>query len=131
VPSAVLTEIERTGLWATDIEIWRVHYARTLAEWRKRFNAARADGRIPPTYDARFQRMWEFYLSACECVFAFGSSHVFQIQLARERDGVPLHREYIEDAERRYASREHEMMDRLDATAAAALDAPAYSGDLD
>ena len=123
--SETFAQIERTGLWATDIEIWRVHYARTLAEWRKRFNAARAEGRIPPAYDARFQRMWEFYLSACEGVFAYGSSHVFQIQLARERDGVPLHRDYIGDAERRYAAREAEMMDRLDATAAAALDAPA------
>jgi cyclopropane-fatty-acyl-phospholipid synthase len=111
--SETFANIEKTGLWATDVEIWRVHYARTLEEWRRRFLAARDAGKLPAAYDARFQRMWEFYLSACECVFDYGSSQVFQIQLARERDGVPLHRNYIAQMEQLYAAREPEFMERL------------------
>lgn len=118
--SETFADIERSGLWATDVEIWRVHYARTLEEWRRRFVEARDSGRLPPAYDARFQRMWEFYLSACQCVFDYGSSHVFQIQLARERDGVPLHRDYIAQTERDYAEREPAFMERLWASADAA-----------
>ncbi|MDP2355714.1 MAG: cyclopropane-fatty-acyl-phospholipid synthase family protein [Beijerinckiaceae bacterium] len=111
--SETFAEIERTGLWATDVEIWRVHYARTLEEWRRRFICARDDGRLPAAYDERFQRMWEFYLSACQCVFEYGSSHVFQIQLARQRDGVPLHRDYIAETERLYAERDADIVERL------------------
>ncbi len=39
--SEVLTAIERTGLWVTDCEMLRLHYAFTLREWRKRFLANR------------------------------------------------------------------------------------------
>lgn len=119
--SETFANIERTGLWATDMEIWRVHYARTLEEWRRRFLAARDAGKLPASCDERFQRMWEFYLSACQCVFDYGSSHVFQIQLARRRDGVPLDRGYIADAERLYAQREEGVMERLWETAALAI----------
>lgn len=119
--SETFADIERSGLWATDVEIWRVHYARTLEEWRRRFLAARDEGRLPPRYDERFQRMWEFYLSTCECVFDYGSSHVFQIQLARERDGAPLHRDYIGACEREYAAREPAFLEKLWATAETAM----------
>src|SRR5579872_5437211 len=42
--SEVMRSIERSGLYATDIEILRLHYAETLKEWRARFcrNWARA-----------------------------------------------------------------------------------------
>lgn len=120
--SETFADIEKSGLWATDIEIWRMHYARTLEEWRRRFIVARDNGTLPPPYDERFQTMWEFYLSACECVFDYGSSHVFQIQLARERDGVPLHRDYIGECEARFAAREPEFMERLWASTEAAFD---------
>ena len=47
------------------LEDFASHYARTLAEWRKRFNAER--GAIRQLgYDERFCRMWEFYLAYCE-----------------------------------------------------------------
>ena len=116
--SETFANIERTGLWTTDVEIWRVHYARTLEEWRRRFLEARDAGKLPPACDERFQRMWEFYLSACQCVFDYGSSHVFQIQLARQRDGVPLHRGYIAERERLYAEQDAGVIERLWETAA-------------
>ena len=43
--------------------------------------------------------MWEFYLAVCEMAFRHGRLMVFQIQLAKRRDSVPLTRDYIADAE--------------------------------
>jgi cyclopropane-fatty-acyl-phospholipid synthase len=100
--SEVLAAVERQGLWVTDIEILRVHYADTLAAWNERFQAQRE--RIAKLYDERFCRMWEFYLLACENEFRLGGCMVFQIQLARKRDAAPFTRDYITDTERRYAT---------------------------
>lgn len=100
--SEVLAAVERQGLWVTDIEILRVHYADTLAAWNDRFQARRAQ--IAKLYDERFCRMWEFYLLACENEFRLGCCMVFQMQLARKRDAAPLTRDYMVDTERRYAN---------------------------
>ncbi|MEM7434912.1 MAG: cyclopropane-fatty-acyl-phospholipid synthase family protein [Myxococcota bacterium] len=58
------------------------HYARTLREWRVRFDARRGDI-ASLGYSARFQRMWEFYLSACEGAFVERHCGVAQLLLAR------------------------------------------------
>lgn len=112
--------IERAGLWTLDNETWRVHYARTLAEWRRRFDAARWPA--VEMYDERFARMWEVYLSACEGAFEYGSSMVFQIQLGRERDGVPLTRDYLADAKLKLKKGEPDIVLRLAESTRAALD---------
>ncbi|MCG4996212.1 hypothetical protein L0N09_28350, partial [Bacteroides thetaiotaomicron] len=52
-------------------------------------------------YDERFCRMWEFYLAGAECAFRFEGECVFQLQLARKHDAVPITRDYLADAERR------------------------------
>ena len=91
--SEVSAAVELSGLWVLDIEVWRKHYGYTLREWRSRF-AQRRDEAVA-LYDERFARMWEFYLAACECVFIHGPNNVLQVQLARERDAVPLTRDYI------------------------------------
>ena len=100
--SEAFAAVERSGLWTLDTEIWRVHYAYTLAAWRERFLANR--DRVVGMYDERFARMWEIYLSACENAFAYGSSCVFQMQLGRARDAVPLSRGYMAEAEARLAA---------------------------
>jgi cyclopropane-fatty-acyl-phospholipid synthase len=92
--SEVLPAIERAGLWVTDIEILRLHYAETLKAWRARFAAHRAE--IAALYDERFCRMWEFYLSISEIAFRYRRCMVFQIQLAKRVDAVPLTRDYME-----------------------------------
>ena len=46
-------------------------------------------------YDERFCRMWEFYLAGCEIAFRYRRQMVFQIQLARQQDAVPLTRDYM------------------------------------
>lgn len=96
--SEVLPVVERQQLWATDIEILRLHYADTLRLWRQRFAANR--NKIAALYDERFCRMWELYLTGSELAFRHGGHMVFQIQLAKRQDAVPLTRDYITDWDR-------------------------------
>jgi cyclopropane-fatty-acyl-phospholipid synthase len=58
------------------------HYARTLAEWRRRFEAAWPE-LAPMGFDDRFRRMWRFYLAYCEAGFRTGRIDVVQVGLAR------------------------------------------------
>jgi cyclopropane-fatty-acyl-phospholipid synthase len=92
--SQVMPAIERSGLWLTDLEILRLHYAETLRHWRDRF-LGHDDG----TADQRFRRMWEFYLTVSEMSFRFGGFMVFQAQLARQVDAVPITRDYMFEQE--------------------------------
>jgi cyclopropane-fatty-acyl-phospholipid synthase len=98
--SEVLTAIEKAGLWVTDMEILRLHYAETLRHWRQRFLANRDRIKQMAGYDDRFCRMWEFYLAACEISFRYMNQMVFQLQLAKKQDAVPLTRDYMLDAEK-------------------------------
>ncbi|MGE4481186.1 class I SAM-dependent methyltransferase [Acidocella sp.] len=99
--SEVLAAVEKTGLRTADIEVLRLHYAKTLAHWRRRFNANRDT--IASIYDERFCRMFEFYLSGSELAFRLSDHMNFQIQLVRQQDALPLTRDYIFEAERRTA----------------------------
>jgi cyclopropane-fatty-acyl-phospholipid synthase len=89
---------EKSGLYITDIEVLRLHYAETLKRWRERFMARRDE--VARLYDERFCRMWEFYLALCEIGFRYRSNVVFQVQLSRKVDTVPLARDYMVDWER-------------------------------
>jgi cyclopropane-fatty-acyl-phospholipid synthase len=44
--------------------------------------------------------MWEFYLACSESAFRYGGLMVFQAQLARRLDTVPLTRDYLLELER-------------------------------
>jgi cyclopropane-fatty-acyl-phospholipid synthase len=99
--SEVLPAIERAGLIVTDIEILRLHYAETIKHWRQRFAAARAD--IAELYDERFCRMFEFYLGIAEQSFRARRQFIFQVQLAKRVDVLPITRDYIGETERAYA----------------------------
>jgi cyclopropane-fatty-acyl-phospholipid synthase len=97
--SEVLPAIEKSGLLVTDIEVLRLHYAETLKAWRQRFLAHRDT--VERIYDARFARMWEFYLAAAEMAFREQAMMVFQIQLTKRQGVVPMTRDYmIREAER-------------------------------
>jgi cyclopropane-fatty-acyl-phospholipid synthase len=93
--SEVLPAIERAGLWVTDMEILRLHYAETLRIWRERFTAQWDE--IARQYDVRFCRMFEFYFAVSEIAFRYGGHMVFQVQLAKRVDAVPMTRDYIDD----------------------------------
>jgi len=99
---AEVPEAERARLWITDIEILRLHYAETLRAWRRRFTEHRE--RIRALYDERFCRMWEMYLVGSELAFRRDTSLVFQMQLAKAVDTVPLTRDYIGEWERRHSA---------------------------
>jgi len=91
--SEVLPAIERAGLWVTDMEVLRLHYAETLRHWRERFLARR--GEALAMYDERFCRMWEFYLAASEVAFRELGHMVFQLQLTKKQTAAPLSRDYL------------------------------------
>ena len=114
--SEVFQAIEKSRLWSTDIEVLRLHYARTLSAWRERFLINR--DRIAESYDERFRRMWDFYLSASELAFRHGDLMVFQIQLAKRVDTLPITRDYTVDWER--DQRRHELAAEERRTAVAA-----------
>jgi cyclopropane-fatty-acyl-phospholipid synthase len=97
--SEVFAAVEPTGLLVTDVEILRLHYAETLRHWRERFMARSAE--VKALYDERFFRMWEFYLVFCEIGFRRRTNMVFQMQLTRRVDAVPMTRDYMVDVERR------------------------------
>ena len=102
--SEVLPAIERAGLYVTDIEILRLHYAETLRAWRERFIARRDEA--ARLYDERFCRMWEFYLAGSETSFRVDGHMVMQLQLAKRQESVPLTRDYIPEREAELRRRE-------------------------
>jgi cyclopropane-fatty-acyl-phospholipid synthase len=100
--SEVLPVVEQSRLWVTDVEILRLHYAETLKSWRHRFERNRE--RLPAIYDERFCRMWEMYLVGSEVAFRRGGCMVFQMQLAKAVDSVPIRRDYMLDWEREHSA---------------------------
>lgn len=104
--SEVLGAIERERLWTTDVEVWRLHYAETLRHWHERFRASEA--RAEALYDAGFCRMWRYYLIACELTFRFNTQCVFQFQLTRDQQAVPLTRDYLYRTEDNAMLRSHQ-----------------------
>jgi cyclopropane-fatty-acyl-phospholipid synthase len=98
--------LEKEQLWLADFENLRLHYAMTLNEWNRRFQANRARVREldPARHDERFCRMWEFYLQSCEAGFRYSGLTVFQLQLAKKVDTLPITRDYMLAEERRLMS---------------------------
>lgn len=91
--SEAMRAVEHSGLVTADVEVLRLHYARTLAAWQTRFQAVR--DRFRERKGERFCRMWEFYLGACEAAFRWRDLVVFQFQLARSLTAVPVTRDYL------------------------------------
>ena len=102
--SEIMPAIERAGLIVTDVEVLRLHYAKTLEHWLARFQNHRDQAKA--LYDERFCRMWEFYLSIAQSAFEYENQIVFQIQMAKKIDAVPLTRGYIAEREKELAGRE-------------------------
>lgn len=73
---------KQTDLRLLHFEDFGAHYARTLHEWRRRFHAGLFEVEALG-YPTRFQRMWDFYLAACEASFLERQCGVAQLLLAR------------------------------------------------
>ena len=100
--SEMTAAIEEAGLWITDIEIQRLHYAETLKAWRERFVAQWDE--IAGLYDERFCRMWEVYLVLSELSFRYGANMIIQVQLTKRVGAAPIVRDYMIDGERAVVS---------------------------
>jgi cyclopropane-fatty-acyl-phospholipid synthase len=71
------------GLDWQDQESFAADYAETLRIWRETFDAAVDAGRLPAGFDARFVRLWRFYLMYCEGGFRGGGIDVAQVTLVK------------------------------------------------
>jgi cyclopropane-fatty-acyl-phospholipid synthase len=75
-------EVAAAGLHLDATEFMGASYARTLAAWQRRFQAAwpaiRKQG-----FDERFKRIWEYYLAYCEAGFASGAIDVAQYRIRK------------------------------------------------
>ena len=91
--SEICVSTELNNIVINDIEVMRLHYADTLAAWRRRFGANW--NLIKEHFDDRFYRMWQFYLASCEAAFRYWDLVVFQIQLSQQNDVVPNTRDYL------------------------------------
>ena len=92
--SEVMRAVEKQQLFIADIEVWRQHYPPTLAAWRQRLHANWEE--VKARFGESFCRMWDFYLAGSEAAFRQDTFVVFQLQLSRRMDAVPLARDYIE-----------------------------------
>ncbi|HAW49282.1 MAG TPA: SAM-dependent methyltransferase, partial [Roseovarius sp.] len=81
-PAVLREQVRRAGLRVLGSREFGQSYSETLRRWHARFDAhwpeIAAQG-----FDARFRRMWEFYLASCAAAFKGGSCDVTQITLAR------------------------------------------------
>jgi cyclopropane-fatty-acyl-phospholipid synthase len=98
--SEMVSASEKVRMIASDVEMLRLHYAYTLRHWLDRATEQRA--KIEALYDARFFRMWEFYLAGGIVMFESGAACNYQIQYVRDRNAVPITRDYMVEAELRY-----------------------------
>ena len=91
--SEIAEASEAVRLITADVETLRLHYGYTLQHWLRRTQAHRAE--IEALYDARFYRMWEFYLAGSATGFFNGQTVNYQLQYTRERRALPITRDYI------------------------------------
>lgn len=94
----ILDEVVRAmgelDLIPIDIENLRLHYAKTLDEWSKRFEA-QVD-KIRAMFDESFVRMWRMFLNGSAAGFRYGNTRLFQIAFTNGLNNhLPLTREYL------------------------------------
>ncbi|MGL5840183.1 MAG: class I SAM-dependent methyltransferase [Sphingorhabdus sp.] len=102
--SETLAASEKVKLIATDIENLRLHYALTLRQWYTRVQTNRET--IIDSMDEPFYRMWIFYLAGATAAFESGGMCNHQYQFVRNRRALPMSRDYMAEAEKRYLAME-------------------------
>ncbi len=85
--SRLRQETDRAGLQWREAHWFGLDYAETLRHWQTAFqNAWPSIAQLPTAktrYDARFKRLWEYYLAYCEAGFRAQWTDVGHILLAR------------------------------------------------
>lgn len=78
--------VRSTRLSLYNLEDIGLHYAHTLAEWRRRFRESIDEVRALG-FDEAFCRMWDYYLAYCEG--AFRERHISDVQLMLTKNANP------------------------------------------
>lgn len=98
----VIVAMEQCGLEIVDIENLRRHYALTLDEWARRFEARWPEIQAldASRFDERFRRIWRSYLIGCAEMFRSpaGYTHLFQIVFSKGNLGpqaYPMSRDFL------------------------------------
>ena len=91
--SEIMQVTEKYNINVADVEVFMMHYAYTLNCWHK--NLIKNKEEILKMFDQRFFRMWEFYLLISKYSFENMGNIVFQIQIAKNINNIPLTRNYI------------------------------------
>ena len=87
---------EPCGFSVLDVENLRLHYAKTLDHWRRRFEAA--SDRIEKMFDRRLVRAYRLYLAASRASFTAGGVQLFQVVFApAANNDVPWTRAHVYD----------------------------------
>ncbi len=81
--TALKEQVKKAGLKWGKARTYGQHYAKTLHEWRRRFEKAYTGGRLPEGFDEAFRRTWNYYLSYCEGGFRGRSIDVVQLKLVK------------------------------------------------
>ena len=74
---------EEAGLDWQDRSGFGLHYAETLKRWRRRYDEAVAEGRLPEGFDEAFHNLWRYYLMYCEGGFRGQGIDVAQVTLVK------------------------------------------------
>jgi cyclopropane-fatty-acyl-phospholipid synthase len=77
-----------------DVEAMRFHYSHTLEEWYRRTVMHKDE--IVKMYDEKFYRMWLYYLAGAEQSFRHGNMVNWQVLYVKDREAIPMTREYME-----------------------------------
>ncbi|HSC27868.1 MAG TPA: cyclopropane-fatty-acyl-phospholipid synthase family protein [Vicinamibacterales bacterium] len=80
--------LEPADLSVLDVENLRLHYARTLSDWRARFSAAEPE--VARHFGEAFCRAWRLYLAGSEASFTTGWLQLFQVVFA-PAGGTAIH----------------------------------------
>ena len=73
--------LEPHGFSVLDVENLRLHYARTLAHWRRGFDDN--SRQVATMFDDTFVRAWRLYLTGSQASFTTGWLQLFQVVFAR------------------------------------------------
>jgi cyclopropane-fatty-acyl-phospholipid synthase len=87
VPEVTRRILEPAGMAVIDVENLRLHYARTLSHWTRRFLAA--TDQVCAKYGEEFRRAWELYLRGSEAAFSTGTLQLFQVAFVPSRSQPP------------------------------------------
>ncbi len=90
----IIDAMGKHGLVPLDIENLRLHYARTLEHWAKRYE--KNTEKITAMFDEKFVRMWRMFLNASIAGFRHGTTRLYQITFTHGlNNDLPWTREYL------------------------------------